>query len=295
MSNNRSNNARKRLLNNFQGTSIFVKVFIGIAILGAIVLAIIWIITVFKTKSKYNQNNPVLLSGEFSADTSLQKNKSYVISNLPTSLNGKLFSYSLWINISDYVTKYGHFKNILSRSNKQSDSDTKINPLNNLNISQSPGIYLDASSSNLLVYTDIIKSESPKFTHDIPCIIPNIPLNKWVHIVYVLNQNSVDLYLNGKLERSCVINGVPYTNNNNKLYIAKDSGFNGKIAQIQYFTKALDPNNVNKLYYNGPSGTNKFIAKNISNPLANVNFSQLKADICSGDNKDLSSLIGKLI
>lgn len=293
MSNNQTLNA-KRIANSFKETSIFTKVFIGVIILIIIAVLIFWIITVFRSKINYNQNNPILLSGEFNADTSQQPKKTYIIPNLPTPLDGKLFSYSLWINISDYVNKFGHFKNILSRSNEQSDINTTINPGDNTEISQSPGIYLDASATNLLVYTDIVSNDSG-FKHDTPCIVPNIPLNKWIHIIYVLNQNSVDLYINGKLERSCVINGIPYIKSMNKLYICKDSGFNGKIAQIQYFTKALSPNDVSQLYYNGQSGSNKFLTIDSSDKLSNVNFSQLKADICSSNSDDLSTTLRNLL
>jgi hypothetical protein len=297
-----NNNTGRRIANNFKGTSVFVKVLLVIILIIIIVLIIIWIFTLVNQKIKFNQNNPIILSGERTADTSQQKSNSYVISNLPTPLSGKLFSYSMWIYINDYTSKFGHYKNIISRSNKSSDyiKGKSKNPSNflpgknsqgssgtgsNAYVSATPGIYLDASSTKLIALTDIIQGKSSK------CEIQSIPLNKWNHIVYVLNQNSIDLYLNGKLERSCVLNGIPHTNKSDSLYIAKNDGFNGKVAQIQYFTEAINPDKVLQLYNRGPSGSNEFVLNDSKNKFSNINYDKLKNDICSGNGKDLSSLI----
>jgi hypothetical protein len=92
------------------------------------------------------------------------------------------------------------------------------------------------------------------------CDIQNIPLMTWVHIVYVLNNRSVDIYLNGKLERSCALRGIPIISAD-PVYITTGSpqaGFYGKIGKTQYFTKALLPNDVAGLYQQGPLGTAQF-------------------------------------
>jgi hypothetical protein len=92
------------------------------------------------------------------------------------------------------------------------------------------------------------------------CDIQNIPLMSWVHIVYVLNNRTVDLYINGKLERSCALRGIP-TITNDPVYITSGSpqaGFYGKIGKTQYFTKALLPNDVANIYQQGPLGNTQY-------------------------------------
>ena len=90
--------------------------------------------------------------------------------------------------------------------------------------------------------------------------IQNIPLLAWVHITYVLNNRTVDIYINGKLERSCALKGIP-TITNDPVYITTGSpqaGYYGKIGKTQYFTTALLPNDVANLYQQGPLGTSQY-------------------------------------
>ena len=55
MSNNNNNNTGRKLINNFKGTSVFVKVLLVIILIIIIVLIIIWIITLVNNKVKFNQ------------------------------------------------------------------------------------------------------------------------------------------------------------------------------------------------------------------------------------------------
>lgn len=70
------------------------------------------------------------------------------------------------------------------------------------------------------------------------------------------------MYIDGKLEKSCFLDGVPDINNS-PLHIApkmpgmdgepvKNSGFFGQCSNFQYFTSALEPNQVSNIYMRGP-------------------------------------------
>lgn len=83
------------------------------------------------------------------------------------------------------------------------------------------------------------------------------PLQKWVHIGYVLNNRTVDIYVDGKLERSCVLRGVPVLNEM-PVQVADNGGFYGQIAKMQYFTRPLEPNEIAELYSEGPYMPSKF-------------------------------------
>ena len=83
------------------------------------------------------------------------------------------------------------------------------------------------------------------------CDVKNIPLQKWVHIGYVLNNRTVDLYLNGKLERSCVLRGVPKLNED-KVHFGLNGGFFGKLSNVVYYRKALNPDQIYSIYSGGP-------------------------------------------
>ena len=74
------------------------------------------------------------------------------------------------------------------------------------------------------------------------------------------NNRTVDIYINGKLERSCALRGVPVLDKS-PVYITggkPDAGFHGKMGKTQYFTKSLLPNDVMNLYQQGPLGSTQY-------------------------------------
>ena len=87
-------------------------------------------------------------------------------------------------------------------------------------------------------------------------VIYNIPLQKWVHIIYMLNTRT-DIYINGKLERSCVLKGVPNVNNA-PLQVCQNGVFYGQISRLQYFAKKINPNKIKQIYRQGPFGSTKY-------------------------------------
>lgn len=275
---NQAANTVRQVKEKFQGTSTFVKIILLIVLIVIIVLVIMWIVTMVKSKITFNKNNPVLVSGEIDTTSTPPGAK------LPKSLEGNLYSISCWINIADYTKGYGSLKNILVRTGTMANpiqpTDSKdILGATNCQV-QSPGIYLDATTTNLRVFTSVMDPNNGGKVKCPPeeCVIRNIPLNKWVHIVYVLNSNNVDVYINGKLERSCVLNGIPYQNDFNSLYLLNGPSYNGKLAQVQYFTEAITPGTVLQLYNKGPSGKNSILFADAS---LSVDYNKLKNELCS--------------
>ena len=83
-----------------------------------------------------------------------------------------------------------------------------------------------------------------------PCDIVDIPLQRWVHIGVVLWNRSLDVYLNGKLSRSCALKGIPNINDGN-LYVTQNGGFKGDMATLRYFNRALNASEVYDIYKQG--------------------------------------------
>jgi len=84
-----------------------------------------------------------------------------------------------------------------------------------------------------------------------PCDIVNIPMQRWVYIVVQIINNNVDIYLNGKLARSCTLTGIPKFDNEGNLYIAKDGGFKGLISDFMYSNKSLSPEEIYSIFMYG--------------------------------------------
>ena len=75
-------------------------------------------------------------------------------------------------------------------------------------------------------------------------------MQKWTHIVVTTYNNTVDTYLDGKLVKSCLLDGVPNVKADSTLMVTpkngsggdKDlAGFGGYVRQLQYFSKTLNP------------------------------------------------------
>lgn len=174
---------------------------------------------------------------------------------LPELKLGMNQSFSTWIYVKDWNYKFGQYKNILWKGNPEKDGTI-----------HSPSMWLYPLTNSLRVVTstsDVSGIES--------CDIANIPLMTWVHIAYVLNNRTVDIYINGKLERSCALRGIPQIKND-PVYITclsakqtgakkQEPGFYGKVGKTQYFTKALLPNDVANLNQQGPLGNSQYQIK----------------------------------
>lgn len=202
-----------------------------------VILVVIVLIIYFWAKSANNEskrkskNSPILVGAPRNAYGGQLGRRPQRVSN-PTE--GLAFSYSMWIYVADWNYNFGRIKNILVKGN-----DTEFCPK------------LQFYPNTNALHARINVHAADGTTTNEGCDIANFPLQKWVHLVYILNNRSVDIYLNGKLERSCVLTGVPILNNS-PVYICQSPSYWGQISRLQYFTKALYPHDVSRLYSEGP-------------------------------------------
>lgn len=86
------------------------------------------------------------------------------------------------------------------------------------------------------------------------CDLVNIPVQRWVHVVITLVNKTVDVYLNGKLSRSCTLNEIPKFNGGD-IHINQDGGYRGELSDLLYVNKAIGPTEIYNLYL---AGNNRF-------------------------------------
>lgn len=153
---------------------------------------------------------------------------------LPRSLNqkeGATFSYTAWIRIDDFTYKYGTPKVIFSKG----ASDLS---------SMCPAVFVDGTSNSLIVKLDTFGG-----TEVIP--ISNIPAKKWLHFGLAVDQDSVDVYINGILHTHHSISQLP-KQNNGTVHIGLNGGFEGKIAELQYYSYFMSPDQIKSTMSNPP-------------------------------------------
>lgn len=235
-------NSSKKMVNNqigkFKKASPMGKVFIVLIVVTIFIFLIYWINVAIKQKNSNSSNNPVIVSSPIDAW------KNYNQIKIPTPPEGMQLTISTWFYMKEFQYKLGEWKNLLWIGNPPSSGSATSSNYSVPEISFYP-------------FTNALKF---KTTTSAPnggqesCDIQNVPFNKWIHAVYVLNNRTVDIYINGKLERSCVLQGLPLIDNNMNLKMALNGGFYGKIGRTQYFTSAISQNHIMNLYNRGPLG-----------------------------------------
>jgi|LakMenEpi03Aug12_release.lakeMendotaPanAssembly.Ray.scaffolds.fasta_scaffold46683_2 hypothetical protein len=153
---------------------------------------------------------------------------------LPRSLDqneGLTFSYTCWVKIDDFAYRYGQPKVVFTKGSE----DLKT---------MCPALLVDANTNSLLVKLDTFGG-----TESIP--ISNIPAKKWIHVAIAVDQDSVDVYINGNLYIHHSITQMP-KQNNSTVSTGVAGGFDGKIADLQYYSYFLTPAGVKTAMSNAP-------------------------------------------
>jgi hypothetical protein len=94
------------------------------------------------------------------------------------------------------------------------------------------------------------------------CDIQDIDLQRWINITISVNGRIVDVYYDGKLNRSCVLPDIPMAPESGIQVVAtgKKGGFGGKLSGVQFFAYPLTPDRIYAIYQAGPKGPAGFIA-----------------------------------
>ena len=78
-------------------------------------------------------------------------------------------------------------------------------------------------------------------------ILKGIPLQKIIHISVVFYNNIIDIYMNGKLMSSKVLEGYPKPNQE-KLTISPDNNIIGLISRLKFHNQALNQDEIYNIY-----------------------------------------------
>jgi hypothetical protein len=155
--------------------------------------------------------------------------------------NASNYAYSVWFYIDDWSYRYGEPKIILGRL------DGDLNP--------SPSIVLGAIENNLKVETTVYPSSQSTTSSSHTCNVDNVPVQKWVNVIISLYGRTLDVYIDGKLVRTCVLPGVAKIANNAPVYITPLGGFSGYTSNINYYANSLNPQEAYNIYRGGYGGS----------------------------------------
>jgi hypothetical protein len=204
-------------------------------------------------------------------------NKPYSYGVVPPVFEGGEYSLSSWIYINDYAsdTRRGKNKDILKLGDFSTGGGTLV-----------VGLYLDAYDNTMHVITSSTATVAPgggaagpasvpqgrttisdydsKFagvgstgpqTSANDCKVSPIGYQRWVHVAVVLDGKTVDVYLDGKLARSCILPSVFAATSNATVKVADNGGFGGYLSGVVANAYAMNPEQVYRQYMAGPLGS----------------------------------------
>jgi len=104
-------------------------------------------------------------------------------------------------------------------------------------------------------YAALMAASSKAKTKVNTCLIENIPIQKWVNIIVSLYGLTLDIYLDGKLVRTCVMPSVPKINNGANLNVTSKGGFSGWTSDFTFWSNASNPQQAYNIYKAGFGGS----------------------------------------
>jgi len=167
------------------------------------------------------------------------------------------FAYSIWFYVNDWNYRYGESKVIFGRMGASSGKDSgSISGVSGLD--PCPAVVLGALENNISVslgcYPGVNQKPTAGGTTVVhTCSIANVPIQKWVNLVVSVYGRTMDLYIDGKLVRTCLLPGIASINNNADVYVTPAGGFNGWTSKLQYYPNSLNPQEVWNIYTAGYS------------------------------------------
>tara|TARA_Y100000389_G_scaffold205108_1_gene263287 strand:- start:9091 stop:9789 length:699 start_codon:yes stop_codon:yes gene_type:complete len=193
---------------------------------GIVVLYILYVLVMY------------IFFNEFVALTSLEQasNNTVVVSKnkLANGSNTGNYTYSIWVYVQDWNYGFNQEKPILCR--KKADSNE--NALK---------IYMGATANNIIVETLCYGDNNSTAK----CEVDNFPLQTWVNLTVSQYGRTCDVYIDGKLVRTCVLPGTAVAGGGD-ITITEGVGFHGYTCKLRYFDNASNPQQAYNIYRDGP-------------------------------------------
>ena len=216
-------------------------------ILGIVLVVVLWIL----------YTNLIAKTDIVSVQTYLRNMPESIPISKLTNGNSTNFYYAIWIYVNNLnygpsTTVNQKMPSILGDSSKNRDPKSLANNIFYLADSVNNAyLSLDVTSSTLL-NTSILMDEpgNSLVQYD---ITPNFPLQRWEHVIISVNQNFMDLYLDGKLIKSANLGKNPRlpvenTSSPPSIYFGNGDIY---ITGFNRVANAMDPQTAWNQYLNG--------------------------------------------
>ena len=159
-----------------------------------------------------------------------------------------------WMFIKDWNYGYGKDKQILSRADP-----TNLQVLN-------PSVALHPTDNTMRITVSVFPDETGSSSKTQPapaghsgstddvfiCEVPNLPLQDWFSVSMTVFGRNLDVYIDGKLVKSCLLPGVPKPASGD-ITMAGNGGFSGSLCNFNHYSRMLVPDDAVSFYSAGTS------------------------------------------
>jgi hypothetical protein len=83
------------------------------------------------------------------------------------------------------------------------------------------------------------------------CAVTNIPIQRWVNLIISVYGRTLDIYIDGKLVRTCLLPGIASVKNNANIFVTPMGGFDGWTSKLQYWPNSFNPQQAWNTYTQG--------------------------------------------
>ena len=194
---------------------------------------------------------------------------------LPKVYEGGEFSFSTWIYISNWAENNTRTKEILCMGPTGTSAKTGFDTLRIYLGKEKPTLYVRFTTSTTPILSGSSTEQKDTCTYLVAgkesiepftnltegftdgkgcstCDIPEVELQRWVNITVAVNGRIADVYLNGKLARSCVLDNMYKVTDTYTVTLVDNGGFGGNISTTIMYDTALNPEQVYRNYMSGP-------------------------------------------
>jgi hypothetical protein len=191
----------------------------------------------------------------YGQDPNLDSSKTCFLSrNEP---NGTEFTYSvfLYINNNNFTKDANTLKHVFHKGSPPPDPYPLV----------APGVFTLADKNTLRVYMN----SADKWDNFVD--IPNMPVEKWFHLVISCKGRAVDVFINGNVIQRMSLSSVPKLNfgdvyafqacqsEDTRMNVSPEQRYNvsgsasGSLSRLNYYAYALSYAEIDSLYRQGPS------------------------------------------
>jgi len=226
----------------------YVYIVLGVVVVGALLYGVYW----YATNKASGAWTP-LINKLTTTSTAFDGKVMNTVSGADIPAGVQDYGMQFWMFVKDWNYRFGEDKVVLQR----------IDP--SLSGAYGPQVSLSPNDNTLNVTVSLFPSDRNSVQASSPapanqggsatgdsftCKVENIPLQSWFSVSITVFQRNLDIYINGKLVKSCVLPGVPRPVAGD-VQIGPKGGFSGSVCDVMSYAKMLVPNDATAFYTAG--------------------------------------------